>query len=101
MLRKSSRQYSVEYINTCLALISGVIMVSYIMYTVSDDVIERIGKDYVYVSSIFVFGGLLRYLQLTFVDNRSGSPTRIFLTDRFMQATVAGWGLFFFIALYL
>lgn len=98
--RASSRHYSLDYINICLSLIAGVIMVSYIMYTVSEDVQNRIGENYLYITSLFVFGGILRYLQITLVQENSGSPTRIFLTDRIIQVTVVGWVLAFFITLY-
>ena len=93
--RMSARQYTVEFINTCLALISGVIIVSYIMYTISEQVIERTRHPHVYGTSLFVFAGLLRYLQITLVQNDSGSPTKILLTDRFVQATLIGWILSF------
>ena len=100
-IRKSSRQYSVEYIHICLSLIAGVIMVAYIMYTMSDEVRQRVGENYLYITSIFVFAGILRYLQITLVKHNGGSPTRIFLTDRFIQGTILGWVLTFFVTLYL
>jgi len=100
VLRKSSRLYTVEYINVCLSVISGVIMVSYIMYTISDDVVRRIGENSLYVTSLFVFAGLLRYLQITLVQNDSGSPTKVLLTDRFIQVVIAGWILTFFVTIY-
>jgi len=100
-IRKSSRQYSIEYIHICLSLIAGVIMVAYIMYTMSEEVRQRVGENYLYVTSIFVFAGILRYLQITLVKHNGGSPTRIFLTDRFIQGTILGWVLTFFVTLYL
>lgn len=99
--RKSAREYSLDYINICLSIIAGVIMVSYIMYTVSDEVKERVGENYLYITSLFVFGGILRYLQITLVNENSGSPTRIFLTDRFTQIMVSGWILAFLFTIYL
>ncbi|RED97073.1 decaprenyl-phosphate phosphoribosyltransferase [Marinoscillum furvescens] len=99
--RKSCRYYTLDFINTCLSLIAGVIMVSYLMYTFSENVRDRIGENYLYITSVFVFGGILRYLQITLVTGKSGSPTRIFLTDKIIQFTVAGWVLAFFITLYL
>ena len=99
-LRKSCRQYSIEYIHICLSLVAGVIMVAYIMYTVSDEVKLRIGENYLYLTSVFVFAGILRYLQITLVKHDGGSPTRIFLTDRFIQITIAGWVTTFFVTLY-
>jgi decaprenyl-phosphate phosphoribosyltransferase len=100
-LRASVRQYNIEFINTCLALISGVIMVSYIMYTISEEVVDRIGRDYLYITALFVFAGLLRYLQITLVNNDSGSPTKILLTDRFIQCTIVGFVITFLIIIYI
>jgi len=99
--RKSVKNYSLDFINICLSLISGVILVAYLMYTFSEDVKERIGENYLYITSLFVFIGILRYLQVTLVTQKSGSPTRIFLTDRIIQLTVAGWVLAFFVTLYI
>ena len=99
--RLSARQYTIEFINTCLALISGVIIVAYIMYTISEQVIERTGHTHVYGTSLFVFAGLIRYLQITLVNNDSGSPTKILLTDRFIQATLLCWVLSFILIIYV
>jgi len=38
-----------------------------------------------------VIAGVLRYLQITLVEERSGSPTTLALTDRFLILTVFGW----------
>lgn len=100
-LRASVRQYNIEFINTCLALISGIIMVSYIMYTISEEVADRIDRDYLYITALFVFAGLLRYLQITLVNNDSGSPTKILLTDRFIQCTIVGFIITFLVILYI
>jgi decaprenyl-phosphate phosphoribosyltransferase len=100
-LRASVRQYNIEFINTCLALISGIIMVSYIMYTISEEVVDRIGRDYLYITALFVFAGLLRYLQITLVNNDSGSPTKILLTDRFIQCTIVGFIITFLVIIYI
>ena len=35
--------------------------------------------------------GALRYLQITLVEQRSGSPTALALTDRFLIATALSW----------
>jgi decaprenyl-phosphate phosphoribosyltransferase len=99
--RLSARQYTIEFINTCLSLISGIIIVSYIMYTVSQQVIERTGHSNMYGTSLFVLAGLLRYLQITLVNNDSGSPTRVLLTDPFVQLTLVGWVISFLLIIYV
>ena len=99
-LRSNILRYSSEYINTVLSVIIAVVLVSYIMYTVSPEVILSIGSDYLYVTSIFVVLGLLRYLQITIVDEKSGSPTDILFKDRFIQLSILGWILTFAYFLY-
>lgn len=101
VLRKSSRHYSMEYLHICLSLIAGVTMVCYMMYTFSEEVKMRLGENYLSFTSLFVFAGILRYLQITMLNQHEGSPTRIFLTDRIIQATIIGWVLTFSITLYL
>lgn len=100
-LRTSSKKYTLEFINTILSVLAGVIIVSYIMYTISDEVVVRLHTPYLYVTALFVFAGLIRFLQITMVENRSGSPMRIFLTDTFIQTTIALWILCFFIVIYI
>lgn len=100
-LRTSSKKYTIEFINTILSVLAGVIIVSYIMYTISDDVVTRLHTPYLYVTALFVFAGLIRFLQITMVENKSGSPMRIFLTDIFIQVTIALWILCFFVVIYI
>lgn len=101
IMRKNVTRYNLAFMNQTLGLIGAITMVCYIIYSVSPDVEERLGSEYVYVSSIFVLAGILRYLQLTMVDERSGSPTRALFTDRFLQLCIAAWIVFFTIVLYV
>ena len=100
-IRNNVCQYNLDFLNQSLGLIGGIIIVAYIMYTVSAEVIERIGNSYLYTTSIFVLAGIFRYLQITFVDIRSGSPTKILINDRFIQFCIIGWLVVFTWILYL
>lgn len=100
-LRSSSKGYTIEFINIILAVLASVIIVSYIMYTISVDVEDRLHAPYLYVTSLFVFAGLIRFLQITLVENRSGSPMRIFLTDAFIQINIILWVVSFFVVIYV
>ncbi len=99
-LREVSKSYNVEFINSCLTLLSSVILVAYIMYTVSPEVSEKFSSDYLFATSIFVMAGIMRYLQITFVEKRSGSPTEILLTDKFILLTILGWVISFYLIIY-
>lgn len=99
--RKSAQHYNLNFIYSGITMIAGIIMVSYIMYTISDDVMERLGSEHLYFTSVFVIAGVLRYLQITLVEQKSGSPTKIFLTDKFIIITLFGWIVSFFAIIYL
>lgn len=99
--RRNIVRYNSTFLDQTLGIIAAVTMMSYIMYTVSPEVEARFGCRYVYISAVFVLAGVLRYLQVTMVDNRSGSPTRILMRDRFVQVSVVCWVLFFVGVIYL
>jgi hypothetical protein len=44
--------------------------------------------------------GLLRYIQITVVDKKSGDPTKMMLQDRFTQVVVVLWALTFLLIIY-
>lgn len=100
VIRKSSRNYNLEFINACLASFSGVITVSYIMYTISPEVTDRLGTNWLFGTTVFVVAGLMRYLQITFVEQKSGAPTAILFKDKFILATLFGWILSFYLIIY-
>jgi len=101
VIRKSSLKYNLVYINSCVTLLSAVMLVAYIMYTVSPEVTERFNSNYLFMTTIFVIAGVMRYLQIVFVEKKSGSPTAIFIRDKFILATIAGWILSFYFIIYV
>jgi 4-hydroxybenzoate polyprenyltransferase len=100
-MRKSISGYNLEFLNTMLGLFSAIIIVAYIMYTVWDITVIRMHTHRLYYTSVFVMAGLMRYLQITFVAGKSGSPTEILYKDRFIQITLILWVLSFYVILYL
>jgi len=100
-LRKSTENYSMDFINLSLTMIAGVIVVAYIMYTVSPEVTDRLHTHNLYITSIFVIVGVLRYMQITLVENKSGSPVKILYSDTFIHITLLAWILSFFLIIYL
>ncbi len=83
--------YSLEVLNAYMLIISSVVIVSYIMYTVSAEVIEHVRSDRLYLTVVFVIAGIMRYLQISLVQNGGDSPTQVLLRDRFIQIAVLGW----------
>ena len=99
--RKNTIRYNLMFINQAITVSASVTLVCYIMYTVSPEVVARFGSDMLYLTSVFVLLGLLRYMQITVVDKKSGDPTKMVLHDRFTQLVVAAWALTFLVIIYL
>ena len=99
--RVSITGYNKTFINEATAIVASVTMVCYIMYTMSEEVITRMGTRYVYLTSGWVLAGMLRYLQNMIVFGLSGSPTKSLVKDRFIQFCVLGWIVSFFVIIYL
>ena len=100
-MRIASKGYNMDFLNTSLALVSAVIIVAYLMYTMDQVTMARFKTYRLYYTSIFVIAGLMRYLQIAYVDNNTGSPTSILYKDRFIQITILLWILSFYVIIYL
>lgn len=98
--RRSLSGYNLRFIDTSLGVVLGVLVVSYLMYTTDAGVMAKFGTDKLYLTVVFVLSGVLRYLQITIVEERSGSPTELALTDRFLILSILGWLTLFAILIY-
>ena len=101
VVRDNITRYTLDYMNQVIGIIASVTMVCYIMYTVSPEVIDRFHSSKIYLTSVFVLAGIVRYLQVTMVDVKSGSPTKVLLHDKFIQSCVFGWILSFVLIIYV
>jgi len=99
-VRKNMVGYTLEFINVSTAMIASVIIVAYIMYTLQPETILRFKSDKLYLTALFVVIGILRYMQITYVENKSGSPSETLLRDRFLQIVLLCWISSFVFILY-
>ncbi len=100
IFRHSQQGFTLGFIDMAKTISLTLTMVVYLIYSVSQDVIERIGSDKLYITSLFVFLGIMRYLQISVVDQKAGDPIRILLKDRFLQVVVLLWIITFAIIIY-
>lgn len=99
--RNNVNRYNLAFMNQSIAIIGSITMVCYIMWSVSPEVIARFHNSYIYMTTIFVLAGIIRYMQITIVDVKSGSPTKVLIKDRFIQCCIAGWCLSFVFIIYI
>lgn len=94
-MRKSMDGYNLQLIDGSMLVMSAIVIVAYIQYTTSLEIINKFNSEYLYLTALFVTFGVLRYLQITLVEKKSGSPTEVILKDKTMQVNLLLWLLSF------
>jgi 4-hydroxybenzoate polyprenyltransferase len=99
-IRKSVKNYNLTFLNAILTLISGIVIVAYLMYTLNAAVMQQFGTYRLYYTVVFVIAGILRYMQLAMVENNTGSPTELLYKDRVLQLSILGWLISYYFIIY-
>ena len=100
-IRKSIDGYSINFIDKALLILAAAIVITYISFTFLNDSQWRTESQYLYLTALFVFSGLLRYLYLTFIYENTASPVSIVLKDKFIQIMIFLWLLSYTYILYI
>ena len=100
-MRKSVDGYNLQLIDGSMMVMSAVVIVAYLLYTTSQEIIEKFQNENLYLTTLFVIFGLMRYLQITLVEKKSGLPTETILKDKIMQINLVLWFLSFIWLIYM
>ena len=93
--KRNNNGYNLIFMNQVISIFASMAIVCYMMYTVSPEVIEYFHSSYLYITNIFVIVGIIRYLQIIFVEVKNRSPVKVLLKDHFIQLCILGWGISF------
>jgi 4-hydroxybenzoate polyprenyltransferase len=93
--------YNLKFLDSAMVMTSSIVVLAYILWTLSPEVSDRLSSNRLYLTSVFVILGILRYMQITFVEEKSASPTSILLKDKFIQFSLIAWVLCFVWILYM
>ena len=99
--RKSVDGYTLNFVDNSMVAMAAVTIVSYIMYTMSSEIITKFKTNHLYLTTVFVILGIIRYLQITMVEQHSADPAEILLKDSFIQIAILGWITMFGLLVYL
>jgi decaprenyl-phosphate phosphoribosyltransferase len=99
-VRKNINNYSLKFLDSILLILSILIIVFYTAYSFSPEITTQFNSNYVWITSIFVLLGVLRYNRLIKMRADFVNPTKIILTDIFMQLIVVSWLICFYIIIY-
>jgi 4-hydroxybenzoate polyprenyltransferase len=89
--RKSLDGYNLKFTTQGMTLLAGSLFILYFNYLTAAPAVTQLNQQTLYLSAIFVLLGMLRYLQLTFVYQKSGSPVKQLFSDLFLQIITILW----------
>ena len=97
--RRALDGYNVQFADIALSMSCTLVIVCYLMFTLSPEVQQKFHPR-VFYTVIFVVFAILRYLQQTLVYNKTESPTKIVYKDRYIQVTLVLWLIVFLLQIY-
>lgn len=95
------KYYNLALIDDMLRMVTTSTLITYLLYTIEVDTATLVDINLAMITVPFVLYGLFRYLYLIHVEGEGSAPDEVLLKDRPLQLTILGWGLTFFILLYV
>ncbi|PYR78182.1 MAG: decaprenyl-phosphate phosphoribosyltransferase [Acidobacteria bacterium] len=92
--------YSPYLLDQMIAVVTASTLISYVIYTVSPETVQKFHTDYLGLTLVFPLYGIFRYLYLVHKKEGGGSPSDMLLNDRPLLMCVALWGVAVAIIIY-
>ncbi len=101
---KTSRQvlkdYSIGFLDQMIAIVTAATLISYILYTLSQETVAKFGTRNLILTSPFVLYGIFRYLYIIYQREAGGNPTDTLLSDLPLLINILMWGITVLIIIY-
>lgn len=85
------QEYSPYLLDQMIGVVTASTLVSYVVYTVSPETVQKFHTDYLGITLVFPLYGIFRYLYLVHQKEGGGSPSDMLQNDRPLLACVALW----------
>lgn len=91
--RKVLASYSVSFLNTLVYIAATITITAYLLYSIDPKVMQNLGSEYLIYSSLFVFLGIIRLIQISEMQlhEGEGDPTTLLFKDPILLGTVITW----------
>lgn len=99
--RHSLEDYNPYFLDQLIGVTTATTLITYILYTLSDDAVSKFGGAGLIYSVPFVIYGIFRYLYLMHLKKEGGSPVRSLAGDPPLMADIVLWGVCVVFILYL
>ncbi|MCX6835784.1 MAG: decaprenyl-phosphate phosphoribosyltransferase, partial [candidate division Zixibacteria bacterium] len=98
--REILSRYSPYLLDQCIGVTTASVVVMYMLYSFSTEVMDKLGTHNLFLTIPFVIYGVFRYLYLIHKEEKGGSPTHVLITDWPILITVTLWLLTVLAVLY-
>lgn len=75
-------EYSTHFLDLMMTIAAGAAVVTYALYTMSEQTAARFGSHALVLTTPFVIYGIFRYLYLIHIKSEGGDPSKLFATDK-------------------
>jgi 4-hydroxybenzoate polyprenyltransferase len=99
--RKILFEYSPYLLDQMISVVTASTVITYTLYTVSEETVSKFGTDRLKYTIPFVLYGIFRYLYLIHQKNAGGSPEKVLLNDIPILICILLYGITVGIILYL
>ncbi len=73
--------YSPYFLDQMIIIVTALTIMSYVLYTVSEETVQKFGTKHLLFTVPFVLYGIFRYLYLVHKREEGGNPTKTLFTD--------------------
>lgn len=94
-------EYSPYLLDQMISIVTSSILITYSLYTMSQETIEKFGSRNLIFTVPFVLYGIFRYLYLIYKKGLGDSPEGIFLADKPLLIDIGIWILSVLVVIYL
>jgi decaprenyl-phosphate phosphoribosyltransferase len=88
---RAAAVYDLTTVERVLAGLAGAVLVAYVLYAISPEVMARHGHRALVLSTPWVAVGVFRYLFLVFRRGAGGDPSRLAVRDPVLLSATLGW----------
>jgi len=89
--RSVLQHYSPYFLDQMIGIVTATTVMSYALYTISDETVHKFGTKHLIYTVPFVLYGIFRYLYLVHKKDEGGDPTRLALTDLPLLFNIVLW----------
>jgi len=85
--------YSVSFLNTLVYMAATITITAYLLYSIDPKVMQNLESEYLIYSSLLVFLGIIRLIQISEMrlHEGEGDPTTLLFKDPILLGTVVTW----------